>query len=251
MAVAGVSPSEVILVLVASSAGMAVKSTIGIGYPLIAIPILATATGLENAVVVVALPTAASNILLAWRSRGALSDTSNLGLLAATAAAGAIVGTFVLVSVPEEPLILLIIVSVAVYGARVLWFKDLSVSAVAARRATPAVGVAAGLLQGVLGMPGPLLASWLHACRVPRDAYILSLTTLFLLSGIGQISAQVTVGAYDRQRLIAAAVALGPVIALTPLGESWRRRLSDEAFDRTVLAVLAAATLLLMLRVVT
>ncbi len=237
--------------LVASSIGMLVKSTVGIGYPLVAIPIVASTTGLETAVVAMTLPTAVSNVLLAWRSRHALAETSNLAMLAVTAVIGTMLGTFVLVSVSEQPLVALIVLSVLLYGARVLWFKQAFVPAMAARRATPVIGLLAGLLQGVIGMPGPLLASWLNACGIRRNAYILSLTSLFLIAGVSQLTTQVAVGAYNSARLTTAAVALVPVVALLPVGERLRRRLSDEAFDLTVLGVLAAAATLLCIRALT
>ncbi|MYE64610.1 MAG: sulfite exporter TauE/SafE family protein [Acidimicrobiaceae bacterium] len=195
------------------------------------------------------LPTILSNVLLVWRNRHALGNTQHLPVLAATAVAGTVLGTFVLVSAPEEPLVGLVVASVLIYAARVLWFRDAHVSTGSARRATPAVGAAAGVLQGTLGMPGPLLASWFHACRLRGDAYVLSLTSLFLISGVSQFTTQIAVGAYSRERLAAAAVAVVPVIALTPVGERLRQRLSQQAFDLIVLAVLAAAAVSLLLRV--
>ena len=57
------------MVGVASAVAMLAKSATGLGYPLIAIPILATLTGVETAVVVVTLPNAAANLLVGWRTR--------------------------------------------------------------------------------------------------------------------------------------------------------------------------------------
>ena len=39
------------------------------------------------------------------------------------------------------------------------------------------------MMQGAVGVSGPIIGSWLYAYRLPRDAYILSLSVLFLITG--------------------------------------------------------------------
>ena len=245
------STTELIVVGVASAVAMLAKSTTGLGYPMLAIPIVAAVAGLETAVVVVTLPNAAANVLVGWRTRHARSQTRDLPALALTSALGAVAGTFVLVSAPDKPLLAVLAVAVLAFVVRSLWFGDIAVSPRTGQRASPAVGLAAGVMQGAVGVPGPIMATWLYAYRLPRDAYILSLATLFLIAGMAQVSALAAIGAYDRDRLIAAAVGLGPVLAVLPVGERLRARLSSAQFDRAVLALLAAAAVTLVVRAVT
>ena len=245
------SPAELIVVGVASALAMLAKSATGLGYPLIAIPILASVVGVETAVVVVTLPNAAANVLIAWRTRQARSETRDVTVLSVTSAAGAVLGTFVLVSAPERPLLVVLAATVLLFVVRSLWFGDLVVSPRSGRRASPAVGLVAGVFQGAVGVSGPIVGSWLYAYRLPREAYILSLAVLFLVAGMGQIAALTSIGAYDTDRLIAAAVGLGPVLAVLPVGEHLRARLSGVQFDRAVLALLAASGVVLVVRALT
>ena len=60
-----------------------------------------------------------------------------------------------------------------------------------------------------------------------------------------------SIGAYSGDRLIAAAVGLGPVLAVLPAGEYLRARLSGAQFDRAVLLLLAASRVTLVVRAVT
>ena len=103
-------------------------------------------------------------------------------------------------------------------------------------------------MQGAAACPDLSWRTWLYAYRLPRDAYIHSLSVLFLVAGTAQVSALAAIGAYDRPRLIAAAVGFGPVLAVLPLGERLRARLSGAQFDRVVLALLAAAAVSLVIR---
>ena len=245
------STTELIVVGVASAVAMLAKSATGLGYPLIAIPILATMTGVETAVVVVTLPNAAANLLVGWRTRHARAGTRDLLALSATSALGAVIGTFVLVSTPEKPLLGVLAATVLLFVVRSLWFGEISVSARAGRRAAPPVGLVAGVMQGAVGVSGPIVATWMYAYRLPRDAYIHSLSVLFLVAGAAQVSALAAIGAYDRPRLIAAAVGFGPVLAVLPVGERLRAGLSGAQFDHAVLALLAASGVTLVVRAVT
>ena len=245
------STTELILVGVASAVAMLAKSATGLGYPLVAIPILAAMTGVETAVVVVTLPNAVANLLVGWRTRHARSETRDVFVLTATSALGAVAGTFVLVSAPERPLLIVLAAAVLLFVIRSLWFGDIAVPPGIGRQASPAVGVAAGMMQGAVGVSGPIIGSWLYAYRLPRDAYILSLSVLFLVTGVAQITTLASIGAYGSDRLVAAAVGFGPVLAVLPAGEHLRTRLSGSQFDRAVLGLLAASGVTLVVRALT
>ena len=245
------STTELIVVGVASALAMLAKSATGLGYPLIAIPILAPLIGIETAVAVVTLPNAMANLLVGWRTRQARSETRDVFVLTATSAMGAVAGTFVLVSAPERPLLIVLAAAVLLFVVRSLWYGDVSVSPEAARRASPAVGLASGVMQGAVGVSGPIIGSWLYAYRLPRDAYIFSLSVLFLVAGLAQITSLASIGAYDSDRLVAAAVGFGPVLAVLPAGEYLRARLSGPQFDRVVLLLLAASGVTLVIRAIT
>lgn len=242
------SVPDLLVVLAASTVAMLIKSVTGMGYPLFAIPIIATVAGIENAVVAVSLPNVVANVLLAWRSRHAHRETRDLRSLAITGAAGAVAGTYLLVSMPEEPLLVMLAVTLVLFVIRSMFLSEQRLSPRAARRASPAVGLAAGVMQGAVGVSGPVVASWLFMYRLRRDAYIFSLAALFLIGGLAQIAALTSIGAYDSGRLTAAAVGLGPVLAVMPLGEQLRARLSGAGFDRAVLAVLVVAAIMLSVR---
>ena len=245
------STTELIVVGVASALAMLAKSATGLGYPLIAIPVLATVTGVETAVVVVTLPNAVANVLVGWRTRHALSETRDVFVLSATSALGAAAGTFVLVSTPERPLLIVLAAAVLLFVVRSLWFGDIVVPQEVGRRAAPPVGLVSGVMQGAVGVSGPIIGSWLYAYRLPREAYIYSLSVLFLVAGAAQIATLASIGAYSTDRLVAAAVGLGPVLVVLPLGEHLRDRLSGSQFDRVVLGLLAASGVTLVVRALT
>lgn len=227
---------------------MLAKSATGLGYPLVAIPIIATVAGLETAVAVVTLPNAAANVLVGWRTRGSRFETRDVPVLSWTSGLGAVAGTFVLVSAPERPLLLVLAAAVLAFVIRSLWFGEVTVPPRFARRASPWVGTATGVMQGAVGVSGPIIASWLFTYRLERDAYVFALSAVFLATGVTQIATLAAIGAYSSDRLTAAGVGFIAVLAVLPLGESMRSRLSGRRFDRTVLGLLAAAGVTLLFR---
>ncbi len=245
------SVADLALVVFASSLGMSIKSATGMGYPLLAIPLLSLVLGVEAAVVVVITPNTMANLLMAWQLRRNWNDTRDLPVLMATGVVGGVIGTLVLVAAPEEPLLVFLCGLILFFVGRSVWSPDFSISPATGRRWSPVAGLAAGVAQGAVGVSGPVVVSWLHAYRLKRDAFILSITVVFLLASSSQVATLVALGGYDRERLVGAAAALVPVVVITPFGEYIRSRLSSAMFERAVLVMLMIAAVTLFARVVT
>lgn len=243
------SGTEIAIAIVAVLAGALVKSVTGMGFPIIAIPVMSLFVSVTDAVVVIALPNALMNLTLLLRVRDQASATRDLPVLGAAGVVGAVVGTFVLVSVPEEPLLIALAVVVLVYIANTLRRPDASVSPATATRWAPGVGLAAGLMQGAVGISGPVVASWIHAYRLSRDAFVFSVTLLFLLSGSAQLVTLLIGGEFTRSRVGVTLAAVPLVLAVIPLGARLRDRLPLERFNQVVLSVLAISAIALVVRV--
>lgn len=241
---------DLIVIIAASCAGMCVKSVTGMGYPLFAIPIIAMLAGIEDAVVMVAAPNTVANVILNLRVRKARTETRDLVRLAGSAAGGAVVGTFLLVSLPEKWLLAVLALTISVFIYSYLRVPNINIGPALSRRWSPAVGSLAGVMQGAVGLSGPVAATWLFSYRLSRDAYIYALTTLLSLASISQLLLLIGRGEYDRDRTLAAGLALIPVLVLIPIGERLRQRLSGPAFERSVLAVLVLSVLGLAIRLV-
>ena len=91
------------MVLLASGLGAVIKSVTGLGYPLIAVPLISLVLGIEDAVVIIAIPNLAANAFLCWESRDAQAQTRDLGRLCGLGVVGAVIGTIALVNLPEQP----------------------------------------------------------------------------------------------------------------------------------------------------
>jgi uncharacterized membrane protein YfcA len=232
------TPSQLLVVVLASLVGATVKSVTGLGYPVFAVPIIALVLGVEDAVVLVALPNLGANAYLWWESRDARDQTRDLPLLVGFGVVGAVIGTIALVHLPEEPLLLVLALTIGVFVVNFVRRPDVAIDPRTATRWSPVVGTVIGLLQGAIGVSGPVAATWVHGYRLPPRVFVHTVTFIFGVTGAVQIVVLAIQGQFTTDRLVAAAVASVPVAIATPLGVRLRDRLAGPAFDRAVLAVL-------------
>jgi uncharacterized membrane protein YfcA len=230
--------TQLLVVVLASLVGATVKSVTGLGYPVFAVPIIALVLGVEDAVVLVALPNLGANTYLWWESRDASDQTRDLPLLVGFGIVGAVIGTIALVHLPEEPLLIVLALTIGVFVVNFVRRPDVAIDPRTATRWSPAVGTVIGLLQGAIGVSGPVVATWVHGYRLPPRVFVHTVTFIFGVTGAVQIVVLAAQGQFTADRLVAAAAASVPVAIATPLGVRLRDRLAGPAFDRAVLAVL-------------
>ena len=241
------SGGELAIVLAAVIVGSVVKALTGMGLPLVVIPIAALFTDVQSAVVVIALPNLLANVVLATRERSNFAETRDLPTLAGFSIAGAAIGALVFVSVPEEPLIIALVISIV--GYIVLFFAkpDLRTPPDRSRRLAPVIGLFAGGFQGAIGISGPIVGSWIHSYRLNRGAHVLSVTALFLVSGLTQFAVLVGSGELDG-RTTATLLACIPVLASIPIGTALRDRVSGRGFDLAIIGILGSSVVALVFR---
>ena len=234
--------TQIVVTLVSVLLGSVLKSTSGIGMPFVTIPAISFVATIETAVVVGALPNLVLNLALVWAQRGHWHETRDLARLSAYAFVGGAVGTFLLVSLPERPLIAVLILVVLAYVALRIRSPEFEVGPAASLRWAPVVGTTAGIMQGAVGISGPIVVSWIQSLRLNRDAQILAVTTLFAVAGISQFPVLVASGELSGLWTITLLACI-PALATIPLGNRIRSRLSSAAFDQFVLALLVLSAI--------
>lgn len=234
------------VIVLASGAGALVKGVTGMGYPVLAVPLIALVADMETAVVVVALPNLAANAYLCWHARDHRHEARTLGRLVGWGTVGAVIGTLALVHLPDAPLRIALAAVILGFVAQFVRRPHLHIGEAAGRRWSPAVGTVAGLMQGAVGVSGPVVATWMHGYRLSRDAFVFAVTVVFGVTGAVQIVVLAVQGRFDADLLLQASVASVAVAVMIPVGIRLRRELDVEAFQKAVLAVLAVSAVFLV-----
>lgn len=242
---------EIVVVVVASALGAGIKGVTGMGYPIVAVPLIALALGVEDAVVIVAVPNLAANAYLCWEARGARHEARDLPRLVVAGVLGAVVGTVALVSLPETPLLVALALTIVAFVVLFLREPELRIDPVTSRRWSPVAGALAGVMQGSVGVSGPVVATWLHGYRLAPRPYVFAITLIFGMTGASQLAVLVGQGAFTEERVLGSLAAAVPVAVMIPVGLALRDRLAGPTFERAVLAVLVLSSVSLLARVVT
>ena len=89
---------------------------------------------------------------------------------------------------------------------------------------------------------------WFHGYRLSKNAYVYSVTAVFLVSGAAQAIVLLVDGRFDRERTLAAGLAFVATFAVMPLGTRLRHRLAGPTFERLVIALVAASGISLVVQ---
>jgi uncharacterized membrane protein YfcA len=238
----------VIVALVAAAIASLIKSTTGMGYPLVLIPVLALFMDITDAVVIVAPSNLYLNGLVAWNVRGYRHEARTLRPFVTAGLIGAAIGAILLPVAPDRALRWLVVGVIAFFVVNRLRGERRVLSPKLADRLAVPVGGTAGLLQGAAGLSGPIVIPWFLSLGLPRDTYIYCITTVFALTGTTQLLVFAVQGTFTL-RLFTLGVALIPVaLLITPLGIRLRERIPLLVFERAVVALLIASAASIVVR---
>lgn len=233
--------TELAIILVAIALGAFIKGVTGSGLPQIAIPVMASFLGVERSVVIMAIPGVVSNVWLLWTFRHAFERSRDLEVLLPVGIGGVIVGTWLLQALDPRVLSLTLAVMIVAYVVLFISPVDVELSPGVTRWTSPPVGLAAGALQGATGISGPLVQTYLHAYRLDKHAYVVSIVTLYGVFSVAQVLTIAGLGLYSASRLVESGLALLPMAVMLPIGARVARRMSQRVFDLWILALLIAS----------
>ncbi len=240
--------TETVLVIVVIAVAYSIKGVAGMGGPLLAVPVIASITSVEHAVVVLSLGNLVANGSLLWEHRGGAKGTGFVMipfLLVGTAAT--IAGTWLLTEVDDRILSVVIALVIVGYIWRYLADPHFSLERETARRMAAPMGLIGGGLLGATGTAGPLIATYLHAIRLGRSSFVHMMSLTFQVFGVIQLVTLIVLGAFTPERTEQALWAIVPITVMTAVGIRIGRRLDQRAFELVVLALLGFAAVRLVL----
>lgn len=232
------SIESLIIVFCAIAVGSFFKGATGIGLPIIAIPTLAAFLGAEHAVVVITIPTFASNIWIVWRYRRMASGIPHLPLSLVMAGAGTVAGAFVLASLTDTALLWLLVAWIGAYLLNMALNPNFKLEGKPARILSPVLATFAGVSQGATGISGPVVATWIHSYRLEAQAYVFGVSIMFLVIAGVHVAAVSGIGLMDQERLLQGLMAVVPTMIFVQIGMWTTPYISKKWFNRIVIAII-------------
>jgi hypothetical protein len=246
--VTDLTPYTFVVVLLALSAGGAVKGILGIGLPMVAVSIMATVVPVTSAVAVVFLPMILSNLWQAYAEGYHQVAFRRFWPLLIGLAAGTLIGSQVLVRADPDKVILFLGLVVIGFCASSLFQERFRVPAAWEPWLAPLVGLGAGFVGGFSAFFGPLMVMYLVALKLERDEFVGSVALANFTGAVVLYGSLALMGRLALPDLTASALALVPVLACMEVGRRLRRRIEAEMFRRVLLLALLVMGLNLVRR---
>ncbi|MHC1791660.1 sulfite exporter TauE/SafE family protein [Solidesulfovibrio sp.] len=233
------------LLCLAGLCGGFTQGLAGFGSTLVALPLLALVMDMRLAVpVCTTLALCLNSILVARLHRHIRFGP--LGLLIAASLPGMPLGAYILGTAPGHWL--KIVLALAIFAFVGNEWRGTCTLVPAGRAWGVAAGLAAGCLGGAIGINGPPIVAWMCRLGLDRNALRGTLVAYFLLAGCGVVASQALAGLVTGPVLARTAVALPALGVGIALGVALCGRISEAAFRRVVLWVLAATGASLLLQ---
>ncbi|WP_296479427.1 sulfite exporter TauE/SafE family protein [Roseinatronobacter sp.] len=229
---------SILLAVLAILLGGVMKGAIGAGVPVIAAPALTMLFNVQTAVAILVVPNLLSNVWQAWHFRKEAMPRRFLVLFAGGGMLGVAVGTFLLSILPQETLSLMVACAVIAYITLRVARPGWTLARDTANRLCGAAGIAGGFLQGATGISAPASITFLNAMKLPREAFIGTISIFFVSMTAMQIPALWSVGLLSLEMLAYGFGALGLVFLSMPLGNWLGKRASPKVFDMVMLVTL-------------
>ncbi len=230
---------DLAVIAVALAAGGFVKGISGIGMPIVAIPIMAGAVGIERAVLVLVIPGIVLNGWIAWQERKHRADTPEMPIILLAGCVGVFGGSWLLYIATERFLSIVLVLWIAVYIGMRMFTPDITLSAAIRGRLAPVIGMIAGLCQGSTGISAPVLATWMHSMKLRPDSYVYAITLPFMVLAMAQLVSYMSIGMYTPRLYLESMLAIVPALFAIPLGVRVRALINQQIFDWIVLLMIS------------
>ncbi|WP_143753534.1 sulfite exporter TauE/SafE family protein [Caballeronia arationis] len=228
--------------------GYFVYGLTGFGSSIVAIPVLTQVVALRTATPVMLILDLAAGLLVGARGFGRVSK-AELRRLIPWLAIGILFGVGVLVSVPEEPLKVLLGVSLLLYSSWRLLSRQ-EFSTIRTFWSAP-LGLAGGCLTAIFGTGGPLYTIYLAGRLSDADQRRATISALITITALFRLVLFSASGLYRNTEVLSLTIFLFPCGAVGLLaGTRLRGRIPPAGLLKTLWAVLLLSGISLLARTV-
>lgn len=232
-------PGLLLLIVVAFTVAGGIKGVVGLGLPTISAAIMASGIDLRLAVGILILPLLVTNLWQVLQVGAVGTLARRFGVLNAAAGVGLWLGTEILFAV--DPRWMQLGLGVLLIGNAVLQVAGALPPVARGREAALAipVGLVSGLIGGMTGSQGIVIAIYLASLNLTRDEYVQGVGLSFLLTGLVWVAAIAANGGITMETAPLSVVALAAALIAMAAGTRVRRHLPQARFRQAVFLTMA------------
>ena len=228
--------------------GGLVKGTLGVGLPLVAVPLLSLLIPAPQAMGMLVVPVLASNLLQAWQGGRLGFALRRFGPLMLAQLAATLLAVYWSQQLSAKGLNIVIALTVisAVFIMAVQPSGDIPVRH--QRWIGPVVGAIGGALGGLSSVTGPIIIIYLMALRLGREEFVGSISIIYFFGAMPMYAAMLWWDRFGWTEVGWSCLGVLPVYLGMKLGERLRGRMSEEFFRRALFGFLVLLSLMLIFK---
>ncbi len=233
------SPWVIAWCALAMVCGGLIKGLLGIGTPLLTVPMLAMVLPVHQAVVIMAIPVIVANLWQVYEAGQPLLTVKRFWPAFVALLVGTWIGVNILTGIDERTLLwvvgLLVICFTIVQGSS----RKITIPPVMEKPAGAALCGSAGVVGGLSSMFGPLIILYLVSLpTLEKNRFVNTISFLYVGAVVPWVIILVIVGILDAPLTTMSALAVIPLAVGLVAGRAIRERVEDKLFYRLILGVL-------------
>ena len=241
-------PLMVVVLAIILFAGL-VHGTLGLGFPMMATPLLAIFFDVRTAILITLLPTVAVNLASIWNSRNSLGHLRQFSPLIFFVLPGSLVGAYILAIADPAPFRLALAALIMLY----LWanlagrlprqwlLSNLMLAMVL-------FGFSAGFAAGITNVMVAILIVFLLSLEVPRLSMVPVLNACFLVGKVAQITVLSLAGLVTATLLYETLPLAAAGVVTLLIGQRIRDKIAVELYRRILHGLLVIIAIILIVQ---
>lgn len=208
------------------------KGALGIGMPLIAMPVMALFMTVPQALTVLTIPILVTNLWQALQGGHFKALFQRFWPLATMLAVGIGLGTQALVLFDQKIIYLVMGLVVLVQPLMRMLKPDFTFSQKAQKVIGPAFAGASGIIGGMTGFFGPLLLVYLATLGLNKDHFTAAVAMMFVVGGLSLSLFLAQLGFMKGPELTVSMATLLPALGGIYAGQLIRSRINQKQFEK-------------------
>jgi uncharacterized protein len=228
--------------------GGIVKGAIGVGLPLVVIPLMSLVIPSPQAIGLMVIPVLLSNIWQAYDSGYGWRALKRFAPLIVTQAIASIVTVRMTLELSVKQFDMMLAGAVLLAVVLMAFKPTINVSSKSEIVSSAATGLFSGLLGGISSLTGPVTITYLMALKLTKDEFVGAVSVIYFFGAIPVYAAMFWFHRIGVTDLGYSALALLPMGIGLALGKRIRNRLDESLFRNALLIFLSGLALVLLFK---
>ncbi|MDH3694885.1 MAG: sulfite exporter TauE/SafE family protein [Gammaproteobacteria bacterium] len=233
-----IEPFAFILISVAIMVGGVVKGVTGIGLPVVTTAIASSFLPAQLVLGFISIPLVLTNLWQAISAGDPLKPLRRFWLLALGLCFGVWITSSYAAVVDPRVIYGVIGIAVFMHAASSFYAGGFTVPQHMEKWISPVVGFAGGLMGGLSTIWGPLIVIYFLMLRLGKEEFVQVVGWVWLLGSIPLTLGYISNGILNRDIALASAAACTPALAGLIVGQTIRKRIDEQRFQRIVMICL-------------